>query len=492
MKSFLQFLFFVLVITLVLAGLYAWKSGRFDQPGGKQEVASEGVLPEVKAALVTARIPGLAALDDELGRVAEAVIPSVVSISALKSPTVDPREDLIRQYFGFGRRQPVSETGSGVIVSEQGHIITNLHVIDGAAEVSVTLSDGQTLPGKLLGADPVSDVAILKIDAPGLRPLALADSEKVRVGQLVFAVGAPYGLQESVTMGIISARDRLISSESANEFFQTDAPINPGNSGGPLVNIHGEVVAINNSIKSESGGNQGVAFSIPSNTAKRVLEQIIKHGRVLRPYLGVVMLPLDAGTARQLGLPNDRGAFVDAVFADSPAAVSGLRRGDFIVKLDGRDIGSYRDLRKRVSEADVGRPAELEILREGKVVKVPVTIVEQGQPAPASAAGPAIQVVPSPAPVGALSGVSVRAVTPELAARIGLPDGVEGVLVQSIANGSPAMGRLQPGDVIEQVNGTPVATPEQFAAVAGALRPGERAITLLSRGRVRSFEIVGP
>lgn len=491
MKSFLQFLLFVLVITLVLAGLYAWKSGRFGQPVDQAQTG-QSVLPQVKAAVGTARIPGLAALDDELGRVAEAVIPSVVSISAVKNPAVDPREDLIRQYFGFGRRPPVAETGSGVIVSEQGHIITNLHVIDGAAEVSVTLSDGQSLPGKVLGADPVSDVAILKVDASGLQPLALADSEKVRVGQLVFAVGAPYGLQESVTMGIISARDRLISSESSNEFFQTDAPINPGNSGGPLVNIHGEVVAINNSIKSESGGNQGVAFSIPSNTAKRVLEQILEHGRVLRPYLGVVMLPLDAGTARQLGLPNERGAFIDAVFADSPAAAAGLRRGDFVVKFDGRDIRGYRDLRKRVSESSVGQKAELEVLREGKSVKVPVTIVEQGQTAPVPVAGSTMQTAPPAAPAGPLSGVTVRSIPPQVAVRLGLPDGVEGVLVQSITNGSPAAGILRPGDVIEQINDNPVTTPEEFAAVAGAIGPGQRAIALLSRGRVRSFEVVGP
>ncbi len=491
MKSFLQFLLFVLVITLVLAGLYAWKSGRFETVEETPSTALD-FLPKVKPALGASRVPGLAALDDELGRVAGAVIPSVVSVSARKSPAVDPREDLIRQYFGFGRRQPVAETGSGVIVSEEGHIITNLHVIDGATEVLVTLSDGRSLPGKLLGADPLSDVAILKIDASGLQPLALADSDKVRVGQLVFAVGAPYGLQESVTMGIISARDRLISSESANEYFQTDAPINPGNSGGPLVNIHGEVVAINNSIKTESGGFQGVAFSIPSNTAKRVFQQIVDHGRVLRPYLGVVMLPLNADTARQLGLPDDRGALIDAVFANSPAALAGLRRGDFVVKFDGREVGGYRDLRKRVSEAAVGRETEMEILREGERIKVPVTIVEQAQSNAAVAAPAPALIAPSSVQAGALSGVTVRGLTPQLSAKIGLPDSVEGVLVQSVADGSPAAGVLLPGDVIELVNDTPVTQPEQFAAVAGALAPGERAIVLLSRGRVRAFEVVGP
>lgn len=492
MKSFLQFLLFVLVITMVLAGLYAWKSGRFERPGGQAPTA-ENILPEVKPAVGTSRIPGLVALDIELGRVAEAVIPSVVSISALKGPAFDPREDLIRQYFGFGTRPIMAETGSGVIVSEQGHIVTNLHVIDGATEVAVTLSDGQRLPGKLLGADPVSDIAILKIDSAVLRPLAFANSEKVRVGQLVFAVGAPYGLQESVTMGIISARDRLISSESSNEFFQTDAPINPGNSGGPLVNIHGEIVAINNSIKSETGGNHGVAFSIPANTAKRVLEQILEHGRVLRPYLGVVMLPLDAGTARQLGLPDDRGALIDAVFAGSPAALAGLQRADLILKFDGREIRNHRDLRLRVSGATVGRGLELEILRGGQVVKLPVTIVEQGHAAAGTAPPSAVPPVgPAQPPSGPLAGVTVQAVTPQLAGRLGLPDGVGGLVVQSIANGSPAAGVLQPGDVLEQINGSPVSTPGEFAAAAGALPPGEQAITLLWRGRVRLFEVVGP
>jgi serine protease Do len=183
---------------------------------------------------------------------------------------------------------------------------------------------------------------------------------------------------------------------------------------------------------------------------------------------------------------------IDAVFADSPAAVAGLRRGDFIVKFDGREVGGYRDLRKRVSEANVGQQAELEILREGQPVKVPVTIVEQGQ-VPASALAPSpVQVVPQVVRNGALSGVTVRPVTPQLAARYRLPDGIQGVMVQSVDPGSPAAGWLQPGDVIEQVNDDPVATPEEFAAAAAALPPDLRAVLLLSRGRVRSFEVITP
>jgi len=489
MKSFLQFLLFVLLITLTLAGLYSWKKGQTERDSSSR--GEEQVLPSVAPAVGTARIPGLAGLNEELSRVAEAVIPSVVSISALKGPVFDLRQEFIRQYFGLGRRPPpMAETGSGVIVSEEGHIVTNLHVIAGASEVAVTLSDGQRLPGRLLGADQASDIAVLKVDAPGLRPLAFGDSEKVRVGQLVFAIGAPYGLQESVTMGIISARDRVISSDS--EFFQTDAPINPGNSGGPLVNIHGEVVAINNSIKTESGGNQGVAFSIPSNTVKRVLEQILEHGRVLRPYLGVVMLSHNARLAQQLGLPHDRGALVDAVFAGSPAEAAGLRRGDFILKFDGRDVRSYRDLRKRVSESDVGGEVTLEVWRDGKTVQVPVTIVDQEQPVLSEAPAPALP-APSAVPgAGPLAGVVVRAISPQIAARYQLPAGAGGVMVQSIVANSRAAGVLQPGDVIEQVNDDLVSNPNEFAAAAASIAPGESAVLQLLRGRVRVFEVIRP
>jgi len=496
MKSFLQFLLFVLIITLALAGLYAWKSGHVETSGSPAAASSPSALPPVGPALKSSRIPGLAGLDEELGRVAEAVIPSVVSMNVLKGAAVDPREALLMQYFGLGRRPPTAETGSGAIVSAEGHIVTNVHVIDNASEVTVTLSDGQRVPGKVLGVDPLSDIAILQIDVKGLKPLAFADSEKVRVGQLVFAVGAPYGLQESVTMGIISARDRLISSETSNEFFQTDAPINPGNSGGPLINIHGEIVAINNSIKTESGGSQGLAFSIPSNTVRRVLEQILQHGRVPRPYLGVVMLPLDANLARQLGLPHARGALVDAVFADSPAAAAGIRRGDFVIKFGGREIRGFSDLRKRVAETGINQKVVLDILREGQVVQVPVTIIEQGQPVPPASSSGAVAPQPpagSAAPAGiALSGVTVEPLTPDLIARRRLPENISGVMVQSIAPGSPALGVLQAGDAIERINDTAISSPEDFAAAAGALAPGERAILLLARGRVRSFEVVGP
>ncbi|MBU3664549.1 MAG: Do family serine endopeptidase [Chthoniobacterales bacterium] len=502
MKSFLQFLVFVLAITLALAGLYAWKTGQFAGQTPPQASAGPSALPSVKPAIARHSVPGLAALDEEFGRVAEAVIPSVVSITAPRGASADPREELLRQLFGMGRPpQPQSASqGSGVVASAEGHIVTNLHVIDGAEEVTVSLSDGRRFPARLLGADPLSDIAILKIEAEGLRPLPFADSEKVRVGQIVFAVGNPFGLQETITQGIISARERLFSSESVNEFFQTDAAINPGNSGGPLVNIRGEIVGINNFIFSQSGGSQGIGFSIPSNSARRVLDQIVQHGRVLRPYLGVVLQPMDQALADQLGLPDSRGALVEAVLAASPAAEGGILRGDVIRKFDGRDIRDFNDLRKRVAAADIGKTIKIEVAREGRMLELPVLIVEQQRPGrtagqPAQRGGFAPQGAVPPAsglPAGnALVGVAVEEITPALIRRHGLPQNIGGVVVRSVAPGSPSEGMLQPGDAIEQVNDAPISSLQDFENAAGSLQPGEKAILLIARGRVRSFAVIG-
>lgn len=509
MKSFLQFLLFVLLITLALAGLYSWKSGHFEDK--KASVSSEeAVLPSVKPAISRASIPGLAALDEEFTKVAESVIPSVVSIAARRGTAVDPREELLRQFFGLGRPPQLESVpqGTGVIVSREGHIVTNLHVIEGASEIVVSLSDGRRSPAKVLGVDPLSDIAIIKIEVEGVKPLAFADSEKVRVGQLVFAVGNPFGLQETVTQGIISARERLFSSESVNEFFQTDAAINPGNSGGPLVNIRGEIVGINNFIYSQSGGSQGIGFSIPSNSVRRVLEQILAHGRVLRPYLGVVLKPLDDVLASHLGLPDARGALVEAVMAGSPAAMGGIRAGDVIRKFNGREIRDFNELRKRVAETPVDSEVMVEVVREGDTISLPVRIVEQQRrdasalpappsgnvmPAPAPQTAPAVPSAPAlPEDRSALAGVSVRSITPAIIRRYRLPENIEGVVVQEIDPNAPAAGILQPGDAIEQVNDMPITSAEDFLRAAAALGPGERAILLLSRGRVRSFEVVGP
>lgn len=494
MKSFLQFLLFVLLITLALGGLYGWKSGVFDDRKVAISPAAEHALPDVKPPVSRAAVPGLAALDAEFERVAAAVIPSVVSITARKAQQADPRQELLRQFFGIDPA-PARETaplGSGAIVSADGHIVTNLHVVEGAREILVSLSDGRRMPATLLGADAVSDIAVLKIEANELVPLAFADSERVRVGQIVFAVGNPFGLQETVTQGIISARERLFSSETLNEFFQTDAAINPGNSGGPLVNIRGEMVGINNFIFSQSGGSQGIGFSIPANTVRRVLDQIVQHGRVLRPYLGVVLQPMDAVLATQLGLPDARGALVEAVLAGSPAAEAGLIPGDVILSYGGREVRDFNDLRKRVAESKVDSEVKLEVLRGNNRLALAARIVEQSGARRAMSQGTPRRTQPSaPADVNALTGLLVGEITPPVIRRYGLPENISGVVVQKIVPGAPADDVLQPGDAIEQINDVAVTGPADFYAAAEALAPGEKAMLLISRGAVRSFEVIG-
>ena len=503
MKSFLQFLVFVLVITLALAGLYAWKSGQFDLAGLAAAAPAPHALPAVQPALGAGSLPGLAALDAEFGRLAEAVIPSVVSLTARRGGTADPREEFLRQLFGMRRQMP-PETfpqGSGAIISKEGHVVTNLHVIEGASEVVATLSDGRRLATELLGYDETLDIAVMKIEAEDLRPLAFADSEEVRAGQLVFAVGNPFGLQETITQGIISARERLFASETDKEFFQTDAPINPGNSGGPLVNIRGEIVGINNFIFSQSGGSQGIGFAIPSNAVRRVVDDILRPGGAARPVLGVVLRPLDEVSASRLGLADARGALVDAVGPDSPAAKAGLRPGDFILKFNGREIRDIGELRRRVAQSKIDEPLDVELLRDGKTVSLKVRLAEEPRSGrTALPAPPSGGVVPQPVPAqppaaagpSALAGVAVTGATPALIRRFDLPENLEGVIVQSVLPGSPAEGVLQPGDAIEQINDTAVATENDFAAAVAALKPGERAIVLLSRGPARSFAVVGP
>jgi Do/DeqQ family serine protease len=315
-------------------------------------------------------------MDREFTDLVEHVIPSVVSII---TTTVPDRDALIRQFFGLGGggASQNNKMGSGMIVSPEGYIVTNWHVVKGASQVIVQLSDGRSLAAAIAGADQRSDIAVLKIAAEGLVPIAFGDSELVKVGQMVFAVGNPFGLQETVTQGIISAKGRRTVSEAANEFFQTSTTINPGNSGGPLVDIHGKVIGINNFILSRSGGSEGIGFAIPSNVARRVYEDIVQRGRVIHPWFGVVMRPLNASLAKQLGLPDSNGALVAATLLGSPAERSGLVGGDVITSFNSHPIRDGKDLRNRVAEAEVGPPTTIEILRGGKPLQLSVTMIEE-------------------------------------------------------------------------------------------------------------------
>lgn len=370
------FLFFLMVLALAVGGFAFWRLSRPESTQQQPTALRSGkeTAPIEKNVFLPGR--SLESIDQECTELVNHVVPSVVSITTTTAPD---REALVRQFFGIGGGgiHQTSKMGSGMIVSPDGYIVTNWHVVNGAAEVTVQLSDGRSLPSRLAGADQRSDIAILKVDAADLPSIEFGDSEKVRVGQMVFAVGNPFGLQETVTQGIISAKGRRTVSEAANEFFQTSTTINPGNSGGPLIDIGGKVIGINNFIISRSGGSEGIGFAIPSNVAKRVYEDIVQRGRVIHPWFGVVMRPLTPGLARQLGLPDTRGALVAATMAGSPAERCGLRGGDVILSFNGKPVRDGQELRQRVAEAQVGVPAAMSILREGKPLDLDIVMVEE-------------------------------------------------------------------------------------------------------------------
>jgi serine protease Do len=355
MKSILRFFLFVASLTVIVGILFLWRSGNLDESNHDSSVAT---MPEFSGPLT-----GLAALDRDFQNLIAKVKPSVVSITA-SSPS--SRSAILRPYFGGSRALSMPpQLGSGVIVSQDGHILTNLHVVQGADRIEVQLSDGRTIPARLLGADPFTDVAVLAIQAGGLHPVAFSNSDQVRPGQIVFAIGNPYGLHETVTQGIISGIGRRSTSEFVNEFFQTDTAINPGNSGGPLINVHGGLIGLNNAIHSRNGAWQGISFAIPSNTARRVFEDIRDYGRVVRTWFGVVTVPPEALQGKR-GEASVRGAGIFFTMENSPAEKSGIQPGDIIVEFNGKPVSDVIDLRNRVAETEVGQMIPVRLLREGR------------------------------------------------------------------------------------------------------------------------------
>lgn len=360
MRSLLRFLAFLLLAAAVIGGSLWWKKAR-DRDAGAVPISPE-------------KLPSLVALDREFTRLVAGVIPSVVSINATRAHDSDPRLQMLRLLHGGSYPTGSQPSGSGVIVSDRGHIVTNLHVVQGAASIEVQLNDGRELPAEFVGADGPSDIAILQINTDGLRPLLFGDSDSVEVGQMVFAVGNPLGLQETVTQGIISGKGRRALSEAANEFFQTDAAINPGNSGGPLVNLRGEIIGLNNALSTQG---QGIGFAIPSNTVRRVFESIRDYGRFIRPWFGAYMRSLTPQLTRQLNLPDDMGVLVMLVYEGSPAEQGGLKPGDVITEFNGRLIRDLLDLRNRVAETDIGQKVTMQVRRKGTIVNLHTVIAAE-------------------------------------------------------------------------------------------------------------------
>src|ERR1700731_1153894 len=467
MKSFLKFLVFVLLLALAISLIYVWQG---KQPGQAQ-VKVEKFTPADKPSLDLNSVDVLQRLDEEYTKVANAVVPSVVSITTTKTVSrrmpVDPLELFFgRRFSDESPQQKVTSLGSGVIVSKEGHIVTNNHVLNGTDDVTVQLSDGRQSKAKIVGTDGQIDLAVLKIDLENLTPLPIGDSDKVRVGQIVMAIGNPFGLDESVSQGIISAKERRAMNDSSVEFFQTDTAINPGNSGGPLVNIRGEVIGINTAIYSESGGNQGIGFAIPSNVVRAAMNSIISKGRVIRGYLGVGIQPVTADIAEQFKLTSARGALVTDVTPGSPAEKAGIIRGDVIRKVNGYEVKDTVALVNRIAEADIGSNLTIDLVRDGEIKTVSAKVIEQ----PADLVSRLNRNQTAPDLSGdsqntLFSGIEVQNLTQRLRTEANVPANVNGVMVTRVDPASPAAQALRPGDVIEQIDRQPVSNVDEFQSL---------------------------
>jgi serine protease Do len=440
------------------------------------------------AATVTER--PLARGTDSYAAVVERTAPAVVTIRSerrvrsVSHPFADdPR---FREFFGRrapGPQQPERREGglgSGVIVRADGYILTNHHVIDGADQVRVELSDGRLLTAEVVGSDPPSDLTVLKIDERDLPTLALANSDDVRVGDVVLALGNPLGVGQTVTMGIVSAKGRAVGAGdgSFEDFIQTDAPINRGNSGGALVSTSGELVGINSAILSPSGVNIGIGFAIPANLASNVLTQLIEHGAVRRGMLGVTVQPLTSDIARSLGIDGQRGALVSSVQAGSPGEKAGLRRGDVVTAIDGQAVAGGNALRNQVAQLQPGTDTTVTVLRGGRERTFTVTLAELQASQTRGGDGPA-------APGDSGTGLALAPVPMAQARELGL-DANTGMLVTGVRPGSRAAeAGIREGDVIEEVDGRAVTSAD---AVRSALSRGDRpALILLHRDGATLF-----
>jgi serine protease Do len=359
-----------------------------------------------------------------------------------------------------------------VIVTSDGTILTNNHVIDGATDIKVDLSDKREFQAKLIGTDAKTDIAVLKIDATNLPTLAIGDSSKLRVGDVIFAIGEPYGLGGTATMGIVSATGRgNLGIENYEDFIQTDAAINPGNSGGAMIDLHGDLIGVNTAILAEGGGgNQGIGFAIPINMARTVMDQIVSHGKVVRGYLGLYPQDVTPTLARQFGVPQTGGALVGEVSPDTPAAKAGLKRGDVILSLNGQPVTSANDLRLRISQMAPGSTAKLQISRDGKAQDVTVALGELPEKAEEAGADEKGS--------GGLEGVDVQELTPDIAQQLQLAPGTRGVVVTQVDPASAAAAaELQRGDVIVEVNHKAVGSVDQYKQALAAV--GNQPVLLL-------------
>ncbi len=424
---------------------------------------------------------------------ASALKPAVVNIrtratrTAADDPGVpdedSPFGDFFRQFRGLQQPRVVHGLGSGFIISADGDIVTNNHVVDGATEIKVTMSDGREFTGKVLGRDPKTDLALVKIDAANLPVVPLGDTTQVRVGEPVMAIGNPFGLEQTVTTGIVSATGRVIGEGPYDDFIQTDAAINPGNSGGPLIDARGRAIGINTAILSQSGGSVGVGFAIPITLAKTVVAQLASSGHVERGWLGVTIQRVTPDLAKSFGLSSPAGALVADVKSGSPAERAGLKSGDVIVEYDGAAVARSEDLPRAVAATAVGREVSVTVVRDGQRMTL--------HPRVARLEGEEAAVSPAAMEGRGTLGLSVETITPAVAGELGL-DRSRGVVVREVRDDSPAArAGLRAGDVILAVDRHPVTSVADMRGVLRSHTVGAPTLLLVHRDGGNLYVAVG-
>ena len=466
------FRLFVLVVSVFLVDFAFNKSCHADE----SKISKETIEILSKVGQATAEI-------------VDAVKPAVVNISTTRTIKTqggfDPFLDdpFFRRFFGDRFKAPKerksSGLGSGVIVDSNGYILTANHVIQGSEEIKVTLSDKREFKGKIVGSDAMSDIAVIKIEAKDLPIVKMGDSSKLRVGETVLAIGSPYGLSQTVTMGIVSAVGRAnVGIADYEDFIQTDAAINPGNSGGALVNVRGELVGINTAIFSTRGGYQGIGFAVPTSMAKAVMDSLINKGKVVRGWIGVAIQNLTPELAKQFNLSEDKGVLIGDVVEDGPADKAGLQRGDVIIEFDGKKIEDPNQLRNKVAVTEPGQEIEVKIIREGKNLLKKIIVGELPSE---------IHKLSKTEYNNSLSGIEVQNITSELIERLGLPSKIYGVIIEDIDEESPAFGILKEGDIILEINRQKITNLKDYDRVVSKIKSDKEILLLIYRERATIY-----
>ena len=466
----------VLLIGFLLGGVSFYFLGKIT---GQQK----GYIP------LTPRVPGqIAESGKAFSEIASAISPSVVNISTTKvmkrelAPFLeDPFSEFFSPFrdFKMPKKWKEQSLGSGVIISPDGYIITNNHVVEQADEIRVTLFDKRSFKAKVIGSDNKTDVAIVKIDADNLYAAQWGDSDKLQVGEFVLAIGNPYGLSHTVTMGIISAVGRAnVGIADYEDFIQTDAAINPGNSGGPLVNTKGELIGINTAIFSRSGGYQGIGFAVPSNMARLVMDQLLQKGKVTRGWLGVTIQEITPELSQKFGLKTAKGALIGDVAKGSPAEKAGIKRGDIILEFNGKKVSDVGNLRNMVAQSKVGVQIPLTIMRSGKEYGINVTTSEL--PKDVSEITPG-NVPEDTAPEG-LTGLNVMELTREISRQLGLPRDEKGVVVVRVEPGSSVEDAgLRKGDVIQEIDRKKIISLDDYIRIVATIHSGDTVLMFINR-----------